>query len=369
MPRSLAFWLAVLFFTALVGLKFDRATGFTALLHFGEPWATRSIPAVQSQPIAISPQSTGYDGQFYAQLALAPTLRDPALDSALDAPAYRARRILAPATAHLLGFGQPWLVLNLYALLNTVCWLALALLLWREIADSSAAGFARWTGCVFSLGVLDSVRQSLVDLPALLLLVAAVRAHRATRPATAATTLALGHLAKETNLLASLALLSWPPRIELRRAALLAATTLPLLAWGVYVACRFPASGATGLGNFTWPLLGAADQLALSIRQLTAGNFDSRYLFAILGFGGLALQALVLWRHRTPENPWWRIGAAYSVLLLFLGPWVWSGYWAACRAVLPLTLAFNLLLPTGRMFWPLWIAGNLTVLHGVWRFL
>lgn len=369
MPRSLVFWLAVVFFSALVALKFDRVTGFTSLLHFGEPWASRRIPAAQNQSVAVSPHSTGYDGQFYAQLALAPSLHDPALDAALDAPAYRARRILAPATAHLLGFGQPWLVLNLYALLNVVCWLALALLLWREIADASALGFARWAGCLFSLGVLDSVRQSLVDLPALLLLALAVRAHRAARPNVTTTTLALGHLAKETNLLASLALLGWPPRLEWRRVVCLVVSVLPLLAWTAYVAARFPAPSSTGLGNFTWPLLGAADQLLLSLRQLSVGNFDSRHLFAVVGLVGLALQTLVIWRYRNPENPWWRIGAAYSVLLLFLGPWVWSGYWAACRAVLPLTLAFNLLLPAGRAFWPLWIVGNLTVLHGVWRFL
>ena len=51
------------------------------------------------------------------------------------------------------------------------------------------------------------------------------------------------------------------------------------------------------------------------------------------------------------------------------GSWVWSGYWAACRAVLPMTLAFNLLLPAGRGFWIWWIAGNLALFHGVWRFL
>ncbi|HLP26971.1 MAG TPA: hypothetical protein VK477_14920, partial [Acidobacteriota bacterium] len=117
------------------------------------------------------------------------------------------------------------------------------------------------------------------------------------------------------------------------------------------------------------PLLGALGQLAASARELLAGNFDSRHTFAVLGISGLALQTTVLWRRRDPASPWWRIGAAYSVLLLFLGPWVWSGYWAACRAVLPLTIAFNLLLPAGRTFWPLLIVGNLTALHGVWRFL
>ena len=369
MPRSPVFWLALLFLSLLVALKFDRASGFTSLLHFGEPWATRRLPAAQGEPLAVAAKSTGYDGQFYAQLALAPTLRDPALASALDAPAYRARRILAPATAQIIGLGRPWLVLNAYALLNAACWFVFAFLLWREIADASLAGCARWLGCVFSLGVLDSVRQSLVDLPALLLLVLALRLHRASQERRSTLALALGHLTKETNLLASLALFGWPLRLDRRRLAQLALSALPLLAWTLYVAQRFPEPASQGLGNFTWPLVGAASQFFASAQQLTVGNFDSRHLFAFAALLGLALQTYVLWRRREPANPWWRIGAAYSVLLLFLGPWVWSGYWAACRAVLPLTLAFNLLLPAGRAFWPLWILGNLTALHGVWRFL
>jgi hypothetical protein len=34
-----------------------------------------------------------------------------------------------------------------------------------------------------------------------------------------------------------------------------------------------------------------------------------------------------------------------------------------------MTIAFNLLLPANRFFWPVWIVGNLVLLHAVWRFL
>lgn len=369
MPRSVAFWLTVLAFSLLVAAKADRVTGFTRLLHFGEPWATRRLPAAQALPVAVTAGSTGYDGQFYAQIALSPALRDPALDTALDAPAYRSRRILGPFLAHCAGVGSPWLVLNAFALLNVACWFALARWLWDEIADASAVGIARWLACVLSLGVLDSVRQSLVDLPALLLLLLAVRLHRAGRPGASATALALGNLTKETNLLASLALLGWP-RPGRRQILAIAASALPLALWAAYVAHRFPnAPVTTGSGNFTWPLLAAVAQFTASARELIGGQLDSRHLFTLLAIPGLALQTVALWRHRVPTDPWWRIGAAYSVLMLFLGPWVWSGYWAACRAALPLTIAFNLRLPSGRGFWPLLIFGNLTALHGVWRFL
>ena len=148
------------------------------------------------------------------------------------------------------------------------------------------------------------------------------------------------------------------------------AALLPLALWSLYVQRQFAGfPGSDGLGNFTWPLLGLLTQASSSLREVFLGNFDGRYSFCLVAVLGFFTQSWVLWRNRQPASPWWRIGAAYSILLLFLSPWVWSGYWAACRAVLPMTIAFNFLLPANRFFWPLWIVGNLTLLHGVWRFL
>lgn len=365
----LAPWLAALALTLLVAAKFDPVTGFTSLIRFGEYWQDRRMPAVAALAPATAPASAGYDGQFYAQIALDPTLRDPALETVLDGPAYRARRILVPALAYATGAGKPAWILQTYALLNVAGWFALAWLLWRQIAPRDGRDLARWLACMFSMGVLDSVRQSLVDLPALLCLVLAVQAHARTLPR-AALWLSLGHLAKETNLLGSLALGAHRSFLRARPLTWLALTVVPLGLWLVYVHLRFSgASAQTGAGNFTWPVLGALEQLTLSAREVLRGDFDSRHTFALVAIPGLFLQFIVLLRHRQPDEAWWRIGIAYGVLLLFLGSWVWSGYWAALRAVLPLTIAFNLLLPANRAFWPLLIAGNLTVLHAVWRFL
>ncbi|MBA4138660.1 MAG: hypothetical protein C0518_15250 [Opitutus sp.] len=367
MPR-LAYWLSAAFFAALVLAKFDPQTGFTSLIRFGEKQPAPRLAEIESVWLALAPDSSGYDGQFYAQIALDPTLRHPGLAAALDAPAYRARRILAPATAFALGLGRRAWILQIYALLNVACWFALAILLYREIGPASATAFARWSACLFSLGVLDSVRQSLVDLPALLLLVVAVRSTSTAPSRPPLLWCTLGHLAKETNLLASLALTA-APGPNRRRLVIFALSAVPLVLWMGYVNFRFPASGESGFGNFTWPLLGALQQLQMSARAISAGDFDPRHTFALLAVLGFGVQCAVLLICRSLANPWWRIGAAYGALLLVLGPWVWSGYWAACRAVLPLTVAFNLLLPANRAFWPLWILGNLTLLHGIWRFL
>lgn len=373
MNRSIACWIAVTLFVALVLAKFSPQTGFTSLIRFGENRQERRLGALQPLPVATAPDSSGYDGQFYAQIALDPLLRDPALPAALDAPSYRARRILAPATAAASGLGNPWWTLQAYALLNTFCWFALGWLLYRQIEPGTGPAFARWVGCMFSLGVLDSVRQSLVDLPALLLLVLATTAFMKAGSTCSTLWLALANLTKETSLLGLFALLadrSLRPFPWRRTGITLLAATLPFALWSLYVQQRFPGeSGSDGLGNFTWPLLGLLTQAKYSLREVSLGNLDSRYTFSLAGIIGLGTQAWVLWRSPQLQSPWWRIGTAYSILLIFLSPWVWSGYWAACRAVLPMTIAFNLLLPSTRGFWPLWTLGNLTMLHAVWRFL
>jgi len=367
------YWIASLLFAALVLAKFDPETGFTSLIRFGETWADRRHSSLHQLPIATVANSNGYDGQFYAQIALDPLLRSPEFERILDLPAYRANRILTPAVATLLGFGLPWWTLQAYALLNVACWFALGWLLRDSIGAHNWIGFARWAGCMFGMGVLDSVRQSLVDLPAMLLLSLAIRTYAQPKVVRTSLWLALANLAKETSLLGTFALLAeaFANKSRRRRAFLgLLVATIPLGLWWLYVHWRFGgAAAAAGLGNFTWPLLSLLHELQLCVHELLQGKFDSRYTFGLIAIVGLVIQAVVLWRTPNLPSPWWRIGAAYALLLPFLGLWVWSGYWAACRAVLPMTIAYNLLLPANRGFWPLWIVGNLPIGHAIWRFL
>ena len=66
--------------------------------------------------------------------------------------------------------------------------------------------------------------------------------------------------------------------------------------------------------------------------------------------------------------PWWRIGVAYAVLLLFLGRPLWEGTPpAVVRIELPLLAAFNISLlgvKEARWFWTLLVCGNLAALMG-----
>jgi len=227
---------------------------------------------------------------------------------------------------------------------------------------------------MFGMGVLDSVRQSLVDLPALLLLTLAILARDRGRPAQSTCWVAFAGLAKESSLLGAIAVgvesFRWPFTTK-RKALSIAVAAMPLVAWSFYIHYRLPEStGTSGAGNFTWPLLGLVLQIKTSLSEIIQGNWDGRYTMGLMCIVGLTIQAWTLWRTPDIKSSWWRVGAAYALLLLVLSPWVWSGYWAACRAVLPMTIAFNLLLPAQpRTFWPLWVLGNSTMLHAIWRFL
>lgn len=157
MKRQTAYCLALVLFATLVLLKFSPQTGFTSLIRFGETWSVHRHSSLQALPIAVVPSSNGYDGQFYAQIALDPTLRDAELPQVVvDAPAYRARRILMPALAALLGLGNPWWTIQAYAMLNVLAWLLFAWLLHRHIGGNDWIAYARWLGCVFSMGALKA---------------------------------------------------------------------------------------------------------------------------------------------------------------------------------------------------------------------
>lgn len=64
---------------------------------------------------------------------------------------------------------RPAWILQAFALQNVVCWLVLAWLITRWVPPDSPRLFARWAACMFSHGLLWSVRFSLLDGPSVLL--------------------------------------------------------------------------------------------------------------------------------------------------------------------------------------------------------
>ena len=343
-------------------------TGFTSLILFGEQFRDRALPVLQRVPHEVVP-GAGYDGQFYAQLALDPLLRSEEIMTAVDGAGYRGRRILLPWAAFALGLGRPGLVLQVYALLNAISWLILAWLLLRWLPPGTLRSTLAWTACVLSPGLLASARTSVPDGPSVLLLAVGVYAFEQNRPWLAGIVLGLSGLGRETNLLGGSILLS--PRSRkigrlvqsIPEAILLAA---PLALWAAYLWHLHVTPGEVGPRNIAMPLSGYAGTWNATIRAARVNGFDGDVSAKLLTLVALTTQAVALLRRREWLDPWWRLGVSYLGLMVVLGEAVWEGYPGATpRVVLPMTVAFNVLLPriAGFSFWPLWVLGNADMLY------
>ena len=358
---------AVLAFLWIVARFWHPVYGFTAFLQLDASNENTKIAAFRAIPVYVYRDTGGYDGLYYAQIAYHPSLTAAELRPAVDGLAYRARRILTPALAWMLAFGNPAWIVHVYSLLNVAAWLLLAAWLWRLLPVCDARGWLAWAGVLFSAGALCSVRFAVVDLVATALLAGAMLLLERGRPGGALATLSAAGLARETSLAALTGF--WErPWLSRRNAlrALIAAT--PLAAWVGYVWWKAGYAG-TGSRNFAWPLTGLIEKWAATIAALKTEGDLVLVWTTLLATLGLTVQAAFFLVRRRFDDRWWRFGAAYAVLLLFLGTAVWEGFpGAATRVLLPLTLAFNVLAHRSRA--PAWwlVAGNLAVAAGLLAF-
>jgi hypothetical protein len=341
--------------------------GFTYLIRFGDREHKNYLPELRAVNHFEMPDSIGYDSQYYAQLALRPNPGDKKLAKAVDGLSYRARRILFPLAAWLIGRGKTALVLNVFALENVACWFLLAALLFRWFPPDSWGNVARWAAVLLSFGLMFSVSRALLEGPSLLLIAVGMALAESGRPWMAAAVLGTSGLGRDTNVLAGAGMAipgSRNPRAWgswLARAALV---VLPLCAWMVCLRLWLGRGQDFGGRNFAAPFAGLANKLEDSVSDLLCGgNISVIARFDLLVVAGLLAQFFFFAFRLRWREPWWRLGAAYGVLMIFLGDAVWENYpSAAARVLLPMTLAFNILVPRGG-WWPLLlIAGNLGVL-------
>ncbi|MDO8539743.1 MAG: hypothetical protein Q7S40_04820 [Opitutaceae bacterium] len=363
-PFAMAVCVAV--FLWGVSLFYSPKTGFTSLISIGDILDATKVTALRKIPHHVYQDSAGYDGAYYAQLALYPTLDNPELKQAIDNLPYRARRILFCWTAWLLGLGQPAWIVQAHSLLNVICWLGLAVVLLRWFPPTNWNNFLRWFGIMFSHGVGTSVRHSLVDAPSLLLVAVAMAWMERGSRRRAGAVLALAGLGKETSVLAVAGLFDPTSRSwrNLARFALTAlAIVFPLLAWMAYVRFKFGPAEDPGLGNFTLPFFGLAEKWAEAVQAFLEEEDPWVAWGVVSATLAVTVQLLFIAVGRRWTEPWWRVGAMFALMTVFLSTPVWEGFPGAfTRVLLPMSLAFNVIVPRGRRWLPLLVAGNLSVL-------
>lgn len=367
-PRKWIRWsgaaLVVGFFLASITVVWDRETGLTEFIRFGDLFAPRAVPALSEIPHYTHADSAGYDAQFYAQMALDPLLREEATAAAMDGPGYRFRRVLMGWVAWVAGRGQPTRVLGVFAWINVLSWLALAGLLLRWVRPTGLDGLARWAACLLGLGTVASVTHAMPDLPATVLILAAVALLERGHTLGAGASLALAALTRETALLAGIlrpdgiggGLREWRARIVFGLVAI-----APLALWMAYLkTLGYPPNGGSP-HNFALPFVGLWGELRETVQLASEHHY-----YNLLALVSLLVQGLGLLVHAQPRSALWRVGGIHLLLLLVLGRSVWEGDpGATYRVLLPLTIAFNLCLPrdaAGKWGWLL--AGNLSALVG-----
>jgi len=372
-----AYGLVVVAFLAAVGRYYHPAYGFTALIEFPAAGHSYELPAVRTAPHFDHPVSGGYDGQFYAQMAVEPLMKDAAIDHALDDPPYRAHRILFSWIAFAAGLGKPAWILQAAALENVALWLVLAWLLWRWIPPTSARAFVLWAGTLLAHGTLMSVRYALPDGLSLLLIALAVFALERGRPFVAGAVLGLAALARETAILAGGMFLRLLGQPRGWRTAVLSGVLalLPLVVWLDYLRSIYRARALAGGSHITTPFSGLASEVA-SILWLAPRGFTTVMrdeVFALVAFGTQACWIIWWLARRRDLTPWATVAPAFLLLALLAHPVVWDGAPGAyTRVAMPLTMGVNVLLAREpRASW-WWIAlANLGVVPGVallWSF-
>ncbi len=358
-------------FLATVATYYHRGEGFTVFIRLPADVGGYLLPAVRETPHAAD-TGGGYDGQFYAQLAIDPLLRTPAIDRAMDNPSYRARRILFSWTAFALGLGKPAWILHAYALQNVVVWLVLAWLLLRWFPVGSARSFVLWSGCLLAHGLLASVQNALLDGPSALLIACAVVAAEADRPWLLSAILGVSALGRETNVLAGSMLAgflrrSWRSWATVAMCA--AVCLLPLLLWLDYLRSIYHLIPWTSEGNITTPLAGLAWKWRVT-RHALGQTFSIAAvcnLLVIVGFVAQVVYTAWAAASRRALTPWLSVAMAFALLGLCVDRVVWEGTpGAITRVVLPLTIGFNVLARDAQ--WPVIAVGNLGVIPGLAAF-
>lgn len=406
--RARVWWIAAGLALAVVLSGYIRCLAkygdLTPMIRFGSEFEATVVPDIRAQTHHVH-QGHGFDAQFYVQLGTDPLLLKPETPGAMDNTSVRPRRILLPALTWLLSAGgQAWLALWIYPLLNLVAWLALGVVVWRILRPASAnlvgpdigprlaAGNAEgastkvepyeakrigaFLAIVLGPGVVESASRAVTDLPAFLLAFASL----SLAGFGGAFVLSLAALGRETTLLA------WPGRVgELRdwktngwRWLLDGAIAVtPLAVWMVSLHLRFGGGGAgVDGGNLGLPLSGLFTRLKEIAAHLSAQPVASvsdlilhPAIQCALLIVSVVTQMIFLLKKPRWNDALWRWGLLAGTLGLCLGWATWEAFYTVTRHLLPLHVAFNILLVRSetneRSAWLWLVIGNLHVLPRV----
>ena len=299
---------------------------WSGLFCHGEGFAVP--PPLEKEEIYRFPGS-GYDGQFYHVMAHDPFFR-AGLETYVDDPRLRYRRILVPGLAHVLAAGRDSAVDTAY---RAVVLLFLALGSFWLSRFATRHGRSAWWGLAFPLvpAAWVSIDRMTVDV-ALAAFTVGFVLHGAERPGPALLALlALAGLTRETGLLlpAAYALFQLLRRAW-RGAVLAGAAMVPAIAWFAFVnahtAPRAYPHDFVPLRGIVSALTSASPRAPLP-EGLSPGMARSRRIAravdavlektALAGAVlGIALAGAAVWRR--PQGPETMLALLFAVMAVFV---------------------------------------------------
>jgi hypothetical protein len=283
--------------------------------------------------LLVASHSSGYDGQFYFRLAIAPfSAQESVAGVHFDYPVYRAQRILYPMLSYLVSGGRasalPWSMI------------AVNLLAAGMVGGLAALVFERFQGASVLLavvialypGFLLTMSRDLTELVEISLVLGGIALILMRRDRLAVVIFAVAVLAKEMALIVPIAILLHRAITKRLKAsdALFLVPVAVFVGWKVYLfhLWHLPLSLGTD-GHFSLPFAG----MWQCIRSVAAAPHGQTLLIiellAIIAFTIATAIAL-----RTSSTPaFLKIACVLYALLFFsLGAEFWTEDWAFLRA-------------------------------------
>jgi hypothetical protein len=317
-PWLAAFCVALIFFGVLAAQLAAHGGDVSCFINIGAKHVAE--PDQLAGRVHVFPDSAGYDGQFYYQLALDPfSLEEVNGGLYIDNGPYRHQRIVYPLLVWAFSLGQNTLVPDMLVFVNYV---GLVVIAWLGGRFAQMHGRHALWGTLFSLypGFLFTLTRDLGEIVAAMFLLAAVVALERERSSVIPTLLlTLAVLTRETTLVFVIALgvtlygstTRWPePRLTLVAVPLITVVLWQVALWAKWGRLPLLAGGenlglpGVGLWSFVTALdlevavhrVWAFELGALSVVSIMAAlvvffapEVPALYKIAWLGYGSMAL--------------------------------------------------------------------------------
>jgi len=294
---------------------------------------------LKSEHLYIFENSSGYDGMVYHLIAHDPWMRKGSPAAIAGAP-FRYQRILVPALAWLLAFGQDrWIHPAYFTVILGFVFLGVY---WLSLI-SSQLGFAPAWGLlfVFTPAALTSVDRMTVDVALAAFAVGFALYVRTSKQWPVLLILTCAALTRETALpIVAAYTIFLLTRKQFRNAAFAAATVIPAAAWFVYLSHREPSQLDRYLS--TIPLAGFVERVIHpTIYALPHFENASAQAFDLIALAGVAIALALAFRlaMRKTWNAESAVIYAVAAAAIFLGSRaVWDDAYAFGRVLTPFLL-------------------------------